>query len=323
MNLEIERKFLVKDEFKHLATHSVKIKQGYISDNPEKTVRIRLKGKKAYITIKGKSNKSGISRYEFEKEITIKEANELFNLCSENIIEKTRYIIPNDNFIFEVDEFEGQNKGLIIAEIELINEDDIFEKPNWLGKELTGDIKYYNSYISKHPFSQWGKPSINSNIIANITKQMISYFGKDERRINHALKVYAYAKNIAELESINDEKKEVIEISAILHDLGIQLCEKKYNSVSGHYQEIESPIIAKEILNDFNISENKKTRILFIIANHHTYSKIDDIDFQILVEADFLVNFSEGNVSMEILPKTKKNIFKTKAGLEFLESIFE
>jgi len=322
MNIEIERKFLVKGKFKHLAKKSVKIKQGYISDNPEKTVRVRLKGDKAFLTIKGKGNKTGATRFEFEKEILVKDANELFNLCSENLIEKTRYLIPNGKFTFEVDEFEGQNKGLVIAEIELQNEDDFFEKPNWLGEELTGDIRYYNSYLSKNPFTQWGKLPLKSNIVANITKAMINYFGKDERRINHALKVFAYAKTIAELEDVSKEKLQIIKISALLHDIGIQVCEKKYNSVAGHYQEIESPIIAKEILNDFDVSENIKNRILFIIANHHTYSKIDNIDFQILVEADFLVNFVEKNISMNILPKTKANIFKTKSGLNFLESIF-
>ncbi len=322
MNIEIERKFLVKGEFKHFAKKSVKIKQGYISDNPEKTVRVRLKGDKAFLTIKGKGNKTGATRFEFEKEISVKDANELFNLCSENLIEKTRYLIPNGKFTFEVDEFDGQNKGLIIAEIELQNEDDFFEKPNWLGEEVTGDIRYYNSYLSKNPFTLWGKLPLKSNIIANITKAMINYFGKDERRINHALKVFAYAKTIAELENVSKEELQFIEISALLHDIGIQVCEKKYNSVAGHYQEIESPIIAKEILTDFDISENIKNRVLFIIENHHTYSKIDNIDFQILVEADFLVNFAEKNVSMNILPKTKVNIFKTKSGLEFLEGIF-
>jgi CYTH domain-containing protein len=322
MNLEIERKFLVKGEFKHLAKKTEKIKQGYISDNPEKTVRVRLKADKAFLTIKGKGNKSGATRFEFEKEISLKDANELFNLCSENIIEKTRYLIPNGKFTFEVDVFEGQNIGLIIAEIELQNEDDFFEKPNWLGEELTGDIRYYNSYLSRNPFTQWGKLPLKTSITANITNAMINYFGKDERRINHALKVFAYAKTIAELENISKGKKQIIEISALLHDIGIQVCEDKYNSVAGHYQEIESPIIAKNILNDFNISENVKNRVLFIIANHHTYSKIDGIDFQILVEADFLVNFAEKNVSMSILPKTKENIFKTGSGLKFLEGIF-
>ena len=151
---------------------------------------------------------------------------------------------------------------------------------------------------------------------------MIKYFGKDVRRINHALKVYTYAKNIAELENICKEKQVTLEIATILHDIGIQICEKKYNSTAGHYQEIEGPPIAKELLSNYNLSNNVINRVLFLIAHHHTYSKIDDIDFQILVEADFLVNFEEGNEPKSIIPKVKKNIFKTKTGLELLGIIF-
>lgn len=322
MNLEIERKFLVKAKFKHLASYSEKIIQAYISNNPEQTVRVRLKGEQAFITIKGKSNESGTTRFEFEKEITLEEAQGLFELSSENRIEKTRYYIHVGKDTFEVDEFAGKNKGLILAEIELESEDEAFEKPEWLGKEVTGDVRYYNSYIAEHPFLAWNTNHCKSSTISCITKKMVKHFGKDVRRINHSLKVYAYAKNIAELENISNEKKSIIELSAILHDIGIKVCEDKYNSVAGHYQEIESPPIAKEILKEFDISEDTLNRVLFIIANHHSYSKIDGVDFQIMVEADFLVNFEEGNISMGILPETKKNIFKTKTGLEFLNGIF-
>lgn len=322
MNIEIERKFLVKGEFKQLANYFEDIKQGYISNNPEKTVRVRIKGKKAFITIKGKTNDSGVSRFEFEQEISLEDAKGLFKLSSENRIEKTRYYIPSGKHTFEVDEFAGKNKGLLLAEVELESEDEYFEKPNWLEKEVTGNIKYYNSYLAEHPYNEWGKSSLKIGNTANIAKSMIKYFGKDVKRINHALKVFSYAKIISELENISKEKQKIIEISALLHDIGIKICEKKYNSVAGHYQEIESPIIAKKILSNFYISEKIKKRVLFIIANHHSYSKIDDIDFQILVESDFLVNFEEGNISMDILPKTKKNIFKTESGMAFLNGIF-
>ena len=153
---EIERKFLIKAEFKAFVQRKISIKQGYISVNPERTVRIRIADDKAFITIKGKSNSSGLTRYEWEKEIKLNEAEELLKLCSNTIIEKTRYIIPaNNNLFFEVDEFYGDNYGLVIAEIELPTEETEFNKPNWLGEEVTGDKKYYNSMLVKEPFASW------------------------------------------------------------------------------------------------------------------------------------------------------------------------
>jgi len=155
-NQEIERKFLVQGDFKQLAIKSTKIIQGFLSSVPERTVRIRIKGEKGFLTIKGIGNKTGISRYEFEKEISLDEAKDLLAICEQGIIDKTRYIIPtNNNLFFEVDEFHGENSGLTIAEIELPTEDALFEKPDWLGKEVTGTIKYYNSAISKNPFKNW------------------------------------------------------------------------------------------------------------------------------------------------------------------------
>lgn len=147
-NQEIERKFLIKGDFKSLATSEHNIIQGYISSG----VRIRIKDDKGYITIKGKLNNTGVSRYEFEKEIDLKDANDLMLLCREGKIEKIRYNIPIGNHIFEVDEFHGKNEGLILAEVELNSEDEEFIKPDWLGEEVTGNKKYYNSYISKHQF---------------------------------------------------------------------------------------------------------------------------------------------------------------------------
>ncbi len=312
MNKEIERKFLVlNNDFIKEAESSSKIVQGYLSKDPRRTVRIRIKDEKAFITVKGISVNKGTERFEYEKEINKQDALQLLDLCLPDIIKKTRYYIPAGKHIFEVDVFEGKYKGLIIAEIELENADENFIKPNWLGREVTGNKKYYNSELSK-----------NTDIIPEITKRMISYFGNDVRRINHALKVFTYAQTIGKLENISFEDRQTTEICGLLHDIGIKICEKKYGSTAGKYQEIESPVVAKNILSDFNIPEKIKDRILFIIANHHSYNKIDGIDFQILVEADFLVNFEEGNEPENILSDVKKNIFKTKTSLILIENIF-
>lgn len=156
MNIEIERKFLVKGDYKKFAIKSYKIAQGFLSSAPERTVRIRIKDASGFITVKGVSNQTGTSRFEWEKEISQNEAEELLAICEPSIIEKIRHIIPtNDNLFFEVDEFMGENTGLLIAEIELPNEHFIFEKPKWLGKEVTGELKYYNSVLSKNPYSNW------------------------------------------------------------------------------------------------------------------------------------------------------------------------
>lgn len=154
--IETERKFLVKsDAYKVEASTQKRIVQGYLSTDPERTVRIRIKGEQGFLTIKGKSNASGLSRMEWEKEITVEDANALLPLCLPGVIDKIRYEIPVGNHLYEVDEFFGENNGLIIAEIELANEDDSFEKPDWLGDEVTGDERYYNAYISSRPFSTW------------------------------------------------------------------------------------------------------------------------------------------------------------------------
>lgn len=155
MSQEIERKFLVKGEYKSQAVRSFRIVQAYLSSVTGRTVRIRIKGEKAYITIKGKSNESGLSRYEWEKEIPVNEAEELLLLCEPGVIDKTRYEILVSNHIFEVDEFYGENSGLILAEVELKDETESFIKPEWLGKEVTGDRRYYNSCLTKLPYSKW------------------------------------------------------------------------------------------------------------------------------------------------------------------------
>lgn len=155
MGLEIERKFLVKGDFKQYAYKQEAIVQGYLSSVPERTVRIRIKGEKAYLTIKGTSNASGLSRYEWEKQIPVQDARELIKLCEPGIIDKIRYYIKNGNYTFEADEFHGENEGLVMAEIELSDEADTFEKPDWLGDEVTGDKRYYNSYLSQKPYTKW------------------------------------------------------------------------------------------------------------------------------------------------------------------------
>ncbi len=156
--VEIERKFLViNDSFKNEIKNEIRITQQYLSSTPERSVRIRVKGNEAYITIKGMGDNSGISRFEWEKEISVADANDLFTLCEQGVIDKTRYIIKNGQHIFEVDEFYGENKGLIIAEIELSSEKESFNRPDWLGDEVTGDVKYFNSMLIKNPFSNWKK----------------------------------------------------------------------------------------------------------------------------------------------------------------------
>jgi len=156
MAQEIEKKFLVKsDDFKKDASKETRITQGYLSSVPERTVRVRIKGTKGFITIKGIGNESGASRYEWEKEIPVAEVEELLKICELGIIDKTRYEIKAGKYTFEVDEFYGDNQGLVIAEIELITENDSFEKPQWLGEEVTGDAKYYNSTLAKNPYIVW------------------------------------------------------------------------------------------------------------------------------------------------------------------------
>lgn len=153
---EIERKFLVKSEaFKDQAFNSYDIRQGFLNSAPERTVRIRLKNDKGLLTIKGKSSADGLSRFEWEKEIPKTDAEALLLLCENGIIDKTRYEVKVGNHTFEVDEFYGDNQGLIIAEVELNSKTDTFEKPDWLDEEVTGDIKYYNSNLSKLPFKNW------------------------------------------------------------------------------------------------------------------------------------------------------------------------
>ena len=156
--MEIERKFLVSgDDFRQLAYASDRIRQGYICSGHGRTVRVRLRGDRGYLTIKGSSADGGLSRYEFEKEITREEAEQLFLLCEPGVIDKTRYLVksPDGRHTFEVDEFYGDNEGLIMAEVELGTPDEPYEKPDFIGREVTGDHRYYNSHLRKNPYRLW------------------------------------------------------------------------------------------------------------------------------------------------------------------------
>ena len=154
--IEIERKFLItSQDFKKEAFTQNRIKQGYLSSVPERTVRVRVKADRAFMTVKGASNDSGLSRFEWEKEITLEDAHQLLLLCEKRVIDKTRFEVKIGKHIYEIDEFYGENEGLIMAEIELNSENENFEKPSWLGQEVTSDNRYYNSYLSKNPYKNW------------------------------------------------------------------------------------------------------------------------------------------------------------------------
>ena len=156
MALEIERKFLVLDtSFKHEAFSSSHIRQGYICSGQGRTVRIRIRDTRAYITIKGPSLNGGLSRYEFEQEIPFADAEDLMLLCEPGIIDKTRWLVTSGRHTFEVDEFHGDNDGLVIAEVELGSEDEAFQKPAFIGQEVTGDRRYYNSHLRRNPYRLW------------------------------------------------------------------------------------------------------------------------------------------------------------------------
>ena len=153
---EIERKYLVRsDDFRREAVRAVPMSQGYLCAR-RVTARVRLAGEQAFLTFKGKSRDGGLSRFEFEREIPVGCARRLLDRCV-GVVEKVRYIVPYEGFTFEVDEFHGENEGLVFAEIELSRVDEPFLRPSFLGEEVTGNPRYYNAYISKHPFSTWEK----------------------------------------------------------------------------------------------------------------------------------------------------------------------
>lgn len=158
--------------------------------------------------------------------------------------------------------------------------------------------------------------------ISNIMSKMIEYFNGDVRRINHAVKVHSFAKTIGELEGVPKEKLEILEVASILHDIGIKESERKYSSSAAKYQELEGPPVACDILQSFEVSKDFMDRVSYLIGNHHTHSRIDDIDFQILIEADFIVNIFEDSIKKEQIEIIGQKYFKTNTGKAFIESMY-
>ena len=155
MNIETERKFLVlNDDYKAQAVCSYRIRQGYLAHDEGRTVRVRIRDDKGFLTIKGPSIVLGC-RPEWEKEISLQEAEDLFPLCKPGSVDKTRWIVPAGERFFEVDEFHGENAGLVMAEIELGSPDEPFASPSWMGEEVTDDMRYYNGYLAEHPYKTW------------------------------------------------------------------------------------------------------------------------------------------------------------------------
>lgn len=160
------------------------------------------------------------------------------------------------------------------------------------------------------------------DLVSSVVSKMIIYFDGDVRRINHAMKVHGFAKSIGELEGISEEKLRILEVAAVLHDIGIKESERKYSSSAARYQELEGPPVACDILKEFNLSKDFVDRVSYLIGNHHTHSKIDDIDFQILVEADLIVNIFEDCLEKEQARIIKEKHFKTSTGIYFMESMY-
>lgn len=163
---------------------------------------------------------------------------------------------------------------------------------------------------------------MNDQLVNSVLELMIEYNGDDVRRINHAVKVFTLARHIALSENISAELQLTVECASILHDIGIHNAEKKYNSSDGHYQEIEGPLVAKELISRLDIGDSIKERVLYLIGNHHTYKNIDGIDYQIVVEADFLINIFEDDMKPVVIKTIKEKIFKTKSGIKLLESMY-
>jgi hypothetical protein len=159
-------------------------------------------------------------------------------------------------------------------------------------------------------------------IMDDICLKMVEYFKNDAKRICHAIKVWSFARIIGREEGLGFKEQEIVEISAILHDIGIKVCEEKYNSTAGRYQELEGPRAALKILKGFNIEKETLDRVLYLIGNHHSYHKVNGVDFQILIEADFIVNIHEDSIPPKSVEEIKRNHFKTKTGIHLLETIY-
>lgn len=158
--------------------------------------------------------------------------------------------------------------------------------------------------------------------VSDVIIEMIKYYANDARRVNHFMKVYSFAKSIGELEKIDKKEQEILEIAAVVHDIGIKISEEKYNSSAGKYQEIEGAKVAEEMLINLGIKKDIVDRVCFLVGHHHTYNKIDNIDYQILVEADFLVNIYEDEIQEKEIEIIKNKIIKTKSGIEMINKMF-
>lgn len=158
--------------------------------------------------------------------------------------------------------------------------------------------------------------------ISVIINEMVKYYAKDPRRVNHFLKVFSFAKSIGELERLDKDTQEILEVAAVMHDIGIRISEEKYNSSAGNYQEIEGPPVARELLLRLKFNMKFIDRVCYLIGHHHTYSKIDGIDYQILIEADFLVNIYEDEIKIPQVESIKQKYFKTNAGTQFLTNLY-
>ncbi len=164
---------------------------------------------------------------------------------------------------------------------------------------------------------------MNDSLVQTVLSKMVVYFGDDTLRVNHALKVYSFARNIAILEDLPEQQLRIVEIAALLHDIGIKECENKYNSSAGNYQELEGPPVAKKLLEEFCLHSENLERICLLIGNHHSYEKINGMDFQILVEADFLVNIFEDKYASNQIEVLKNKYFKTRTGIKYVNEMYQ
>lgn len=158
--------------------------------------------------------------------------------------------------------------------------------------------------------------------VGSVINSMIEYYAGDQRRINHFLKVYGFAKTIGEMENLEEKQQEILEVAAVVHDIGIKISEEKYHSSAGNYQQIEGPLIARELLGNLEYPKELVERVCYLIAHHHTYNNIEDKDYQILVEADFLVNIGEENMKAAEISSIRDKIFRTRTGLKLIEEIY-
>ena len=160
-------------------------------------------------------------------------------------------------------------------------------------------------------------------IVSNAIEKMIDFYQGSQHDINHFLKVWSYARNIGQMEGLDDHTQEVLELTAVVHDISCPLCRKKYGEANGKKQELESPPLVSEFFRDLPVAEEEVKRISWLVAHHHTYTEVDGIDHQILLEADFLVNADESQMSEAAIRNARETFFKTRTGTELLNSIYQ